>query len=585
MGEAFGANVGGSGVTFRVWAPHATGASVVGDFEGGTVAMEAVGEGVFAAAVPSAHAGTIYHYQLETPEGVLDRLDPYARQLTGDKSACVVVDPSAHVWKTASFLAASREMSIVYEMHVASFQVDAGATQGTFLSAITGFDALQDLGVNVVEVMPVHQPGSKANGWGYSPQLYYAPRVSYGTVEELQTMVDEAHGRGMGVWLDTVINHMDGWDKAPLHCFDGDCADGSAGLYYFPKGTYATTPWGPRPDFTKPRVAEMLIGSAVSWMDEMRGDGFRWDSVSNIRAIDGQGETPGGKAILTAVNDLTHARGKLSVAEDLKGHAPITKASADGGFGFDAQWDGFGYQVMEQLSFGGDDQRNLDVIESALTGSYNGDPFARLLFIENHDTVGNNGSRLPSRIDPANPTSYWARKRSMLGGVLLLTAPGVPMLFMGQEALATGTFPNPPPPVDALANPTPEGEQMRLLYTDLIRLRRNLDGKSKGLSEPGIEVFHKNPTGKVIAYRRHGASGEDVIVIVNLKNKLYTQYDVGVAGSGTWRIRLDTDQKIYGADYGDGVTGNIDTLPIQKDGKPNTLRVRLGPYSAVVITR
>ena len=584
--DAFGANVApGGGVTFRVWAPHATKASVLGDFAEGAFAMEPEGDGVFAVTVPSAHAGTTYQFELTTPEGALTRLDPYARQLTSDKTKSVVVDPSTYVWKTGPFQSASRETAIVYEMHIGSFHVDAGAPQGTFLSAVKGFDELQDLGVNIVEVMPVQQPGSKANGWGYSPQLYFAPRVSYGTADELRTMVDEAHARGMGVWMDTVINHTDGWNQAPLHCFDGDCADGSAGLYYFPIGTYEKTPWGPRPDYTKPRVAEMLVGSAAWWLDEMRGDGFRWDSVSNIRAIDGQGETPGGHAILDAVNELTHDRGKLGVAEDLKGYSPLTKPSADGGFGFDAQWDGFGYQVMEQLSFGSDDQRSLDVIEGALTGSYNGDPFARVLFIEDHDTVGNNGLRLPNRIDAADPTSYWARRRSMLGGVLLLTAPGIPMLFMGQEALATGTFPNPPPPVDALANPTLEGEQMRLLYKDLIRLRRNLDGKSAGLSEPGIEVFHKNAPGKVIAYRRHGASGEDVLVIVNLKNKLYTQYDIGVEGSGTWRIRLDTDRKVYGDDYGDGVLGDITTLPIQKDGKPNTLRVRLGPYSAVVITR
>lgn len=585
-GEGFGATVEpAGGVTFRVWAPHATGASVVGDFAEGTVAMEPVADSVFEVTIAGAMAGTTYHFQLQTPEGTLDRLDPYARQLTADRAACVVVDPSAYAWKTASFQAASRETSIVYEMHVASFAVDPGAPQGTFASAAKKFVDLQDLGVDVVELMPVQQPGSKANGWGYSPQLFFAPRVSYGTADELRGLVDEAHARGLGVWLDTVINHTDGWDKAPLHCFDGDCADGSAGLYYFPTGTYAKTPWGPRPDYTKPRVAAMLVDSARWWLDEMHGDGFRWDSVSNIRAIDGQGETPGGHAILDAVNAVAHEAGALSVAEDLKGFAPITKPSSEGGFGFDAQWDGFGYVVMEQLALGSDDARDLNAIEGALTGTYNGDPFARLLFIEDHDTVGNDGWRLPNRIDMANPTSYWARRRSMLGGILLLTAPGIPMLFMGQEALATGTFPNPPPAVEALVNPTPEGVKMRAFYKDMIRLRRNLDGKSGGLSEPGIEVFHKNPPGKVIAYRRHGASGEDAIVIVNLKNKLYTQYDVGADTGGTWRVRLDTDRKVYGDDFGDGVLGDLTALSIQKDGKPFTLRVRLGPYSAVVITR
>ena len=159
------------------------------------------------------------------------------------------------------------------------------------------------------------------------------------------------------------------------------------------------------------------------------------------------------------------------------------------------------------------------------------------------------------------------------------------MLFMRQEALATGTFTNPPAPVDALANPTPQGEKMRAFYKDMIRLRRNLDGKSGGLSDSEVEVFHKNDPGKVIAYRRSGASGEDVLVIVNLRNKLFNEYDIGVATGGTWRVRLDTDRKVYGDDFADDGLPDLTALSIVKDGKPFTLRVRLGPYSAVVISR
>lgn len=583
--DAFGANVVSGGVTFRVWAPHADAASVVGDFAGGTVAMEATSEGVFERTVASAEVGTIYHFRLETAGGALDRIDPYCRQLTADKSACLVVDPSAYEWKSAAFTAASRQTSVVYELHVGSFAVAEGAAHGTFASTAARLADLAELGINVVELMPVQHYGGKPNGWGYNPQLFFAPKTSYGSADELRALVDGAHGLGLGVWLDTVVNHTDGWTEAPLFCFDGLCPDGSAGLYFFPPGTYAKTPWGPRPFFTEPRVKGMLLDATTQWLTEFRGDGFRWDSTSNIRAIDGQGTTPGGHELLVEANALAHAAGALSVAEDLKGEAALTKPASAGGFGFDAQWDGFGYDIMAELAKQSDDARDLNVVEGALKGTYSGDPFARLLFIEDHDTVGNNGWRLPNRIDMADPTSYWARKRSMLGGVLLLTAPGIPMLFMGQEALATGTFESPPPAVDALANPTPEGEEMRAFYTDMIRLRRNLDGKSGGLSDPEVEVFHKNDAGKVIAYRRHGASGEDVLVIVNLRNKLFNEYDVGVAGSGTWRLRLDTDRKVYGADFGDDMLGDLTTLPIVKDGKPYTLRVRLGPYSAVVITR
>src|SRR6185436_4291352 len=125
------------------------------------------------------------------------------------------------------------------------------------------------------------------NGWGYNPQLFFAPKPTYGSADDLRAFVDEAHARGIAVWLDTVINHTDGWRQAPMVCFDGYCPNGAWGIHFFPPGTYAATPWGPRPSYVEPRVSALLRGAARQWIDEFHGDGFRVDSVSNIRALDG----------------------------------------------------------------------------------------------------------------------------------------------------------------------------------------------------------------------------------------------------------------------------------------------------------
>lgn len=170
----------------------------------------------------------------------------------------------------------------------------------------------------------------------------------------------------------------------------------------------------------------------------------------------------------------------------------------------------------------------------------------------------------------------------MLGAVLLLTSPGVPMLFMGQEALATGGFANPPAP---LAPPTAAGEKVRVFYRDLIRLRRNLDGAAGGLLDSEVNVLHRNDVAKVIAYRRHGASGQDVIVIVNLRNQAYARYDVGVPSAGPWRVRLNVDRTAYGDDFTDGASGSVATIATPRDGQPFTLPVELGAYSAMILTR
>ncbi len=126
---------------------------------------------------------------------------------------------------------------------------------------------------------------------------------------------------------------------------------------------------------------------------------------------------------------------------------------------------------------------------------------------------------------------------------------------------------------------------MRTFYKDLLRLRRNLDGGAGGLLDPNVEVFHRNDVDTVLGYRRHGPSGEDVLVIVNLRNRAYTQYDVGVSSAGPWRVRLNVERKTYGADFTDGQTGSITAAAGSKDGKPFVLPLKLGAWSAMVLTR
>ena len=578
-----GATVTSGGVEFRVWAPDATGAQVAGDFPEQTVVMSAEPGGTFAALVAGAHAGSVYRFTLAGPTGPITRLDPYCRQVLADRSGCTVIDPSAYPWKSGAFTRPARNAAVVYEMHVGSFAVAPGAAMGTLADAQAGLAGLADLGVSVVELMPVQSSGGLDDNWGYDPQLYFSPRPAYGTADQLRAFIDAAHGLGIGVWMDTVVNHYDSDTAAPLVCFDGACP-GTNGIYFFPPGAYATTPWGPRPDYTTPQVASMLEATVPWWLGEMRGDGFRWDSVSNIRGIDnGMGTTPGGQALLIAANDLTHAAGGTSVAEDLQGLAAITQPASAGGFGFDAQWDGFGYTVDGVLTTATDGARDLGAIQGALTGSYAGDPFARVLFTEDHDTVGNGGTRLPNAIDPADPTSFAARRLSMVGATMLLTTPGVPMLLMGQESLALGTFTDPPTPLaDALP---PQGAPVRAFYKDMIALRRNVAGGTGGLLDEYVDVLQRNDSAKVIAYRRSGASGEDVIVILNFADVAYQEYDIGVPGQGAWRIRLDTDWLSYGADFGGGQTGSVQTRTESKDNQPYLLPVQLAAYGAVVFSR
>ncbi len=575
-----GGNVEPGGVVFRVWAPDATSANVRVDSTPNDVPMNAIGGGVYEAHVPGAKAGSTYLYVFAGPGGTVTRFDPYCRELAG--AACRVVDPNAYAWTTPSFARPKRAGAVVYEFHVGSYAVPTGAATGTFASTRAALPQIADLGVNVIEVMPVQSFGGSAGGWGYNPQLFQAPMPGLGTSDDFRALVDAAHALGIAVWVDAVINHTDGWTQAPLYCFDGECPNQTAGIYFFPQGTYATTPWGPRPDYAAPEVATMLAASVDTWMTELRADGFRWDSVSNVRALDGQGTVPGATDLLRRINDRVHALDGLSIAEDLKGYGAITQSTASGGFGFDAQWDGFGYTMTNVIVPPSDAGRDLGQVVGALEGSSGGDPFGRLIYLEDHDTVGNGGSRIPAAIDSANPTSFAARKRSMLGALVMLTTPGVPMLFMGEEWLATAPFLSPPTP---LAGPTAVGELVRAFYRDMVRLRRNLDGLAGGLSDPGVEIVHRNDTAKVLGYRRYGASGEDVLVVANFSSTSFTAYNVGVPDANPWRVRVNSDLPAYGSDFTGTQSGSVSPKPIATDGKPYALPLVLGPYSAIVLTR
>lgn len=592
-GQRMGATPYDGGVEFRVWAPNARAVAVTGDVAGAasgatparrTLTAEGT-TGLWSARIDGARAGQKYRFVITAQDGSeLLRLDPRARGIAGVEA--VVVDPRAYAWKSKPFTPTPLDSAVFYELHVGSFNAPGGTNSGTFATAIDKLDSLADLGVSAIELMPVN--GHGGHGWGYGPQQWFAPHVAYGSPDDLRRFVDEAHTRGISVVLDVVYNHYDGYAQAPLRCFDAPCAGTSSGIYFFEAEPYRRTPWGPRPDFAKKEVADFFTDNVFAWTTEYRIDGFRHDSVSNIRAIDGQGSVPGGVDLLKRMNEVTEAArpGALVVAEDLKGQASVTRERKSGGLGFATQWDGgFHWAVAGAVIATADDARNIGAVRDALLNDYNGDAMQRLLYVESHDTAGNDGARLPARIDAADPTSYAARKRAMLAAGVLLTAPGVPMIFMGQEMLEDAKFVPQPTPLDWGKAST--NSAVRAFYKDMIRLRRDLDGASAGLRGKNVAVTHLNDGvgNKVIVYRRWNKPGDDVMVVANFGAKKYTRYDVGVPAVGNWQARIDSDALKYGDDFGSPSNTAVSVMASPRDGLPASAAITLGPYSIVVLAR
>jgi 1,4-alpha-glucan branching enzyme len=227
----------------------------------------------------------------------------------------------------------------------------------------------------------------------------------------------------------------------------------------------------------------------------------------------------------------------------------------------------------------------MGVIQAVLEGSYAATAFARVVFTESHDADGNGRTRVPAEIDPAQPDSYWSKKRSTLGGALVMTAPGVPMLFQGQEFLEQRPFVQDPGELD-WGNATTYAGILQL-YRDLIHLRRDWFATARGLQGENCNVFHVNNGAKVIAFHRYdrGGPGDDVVVVLNFADAGYAAYQIGLPRPGTWRVRFNSDWSGYDAAFGNWASDDTAAAGPPQDGLPYSGAVGLGPYTAIVLSQ
>ena len=165
-----------------------------------------------------------------------------------------------------------------------------------------------------------------------------------------------------------------------------------------------------------------------------------------------------------------------------------------------------------------------------------------------------------------------------------MTAPGIPMLFQGQEFLEDEWF-HDQDPLDWSKATTHAG--ILQLYRDLIALRRDVQGVSRGLSGHGLHVFHRNDHDKVLAFHRweHGGPRDSVVVLMNFGHRAFDVYRLGFPAGGTWRVRLNSDWVGYDSSFGNQKTLDVDAVAPGWDGLPFRGEIGLGPYSAAILSQ
>ena len=311
-----GAHVGAGGVThFRVWAPAAHRVDVVlGPDNDVAVALDACGDGYFAGDA-QAPAGTLYRFRLDGGDAFPDPASRY--QPDGPHGPSEVVDPGGFEWSDAAWQGCGPRGQVLYEMHVGTF-----TPEGTYAAALEHLPYLRDLGVTVIELMPVNEFDGKF-GWGYDGVNLFAPSHLYGRPDDLRTFVDRAHTLGLGVILDVVYNHL-GPSGNYLGRFSPD---------YFTRKY--DTEWGEAINFdgeNSAAVRELFMANAAYWIREFHMDGLRLDAT---QCIYDAGPCHVLADITSAARQAAGSRAIFITAENEPQHAHLVRPRDQGGCGVD----------------------------------------------------------------------------------------------------------------------------------------------------------------------------------------------------------------------------------------------------------
>src|SRR5579871_5725628 len=389
---------------FRVWAPHAQGVSVVGDFNNWQPSeLGSEDAGMWCGEIAGAKEGDAYQFEIRHEGRTFRKNDAYARMIHRESAQSVIYDLDRYQWQSKPFVLPPWSDLVLYELHVGTFDCGehGGAGRGTFDRVVARLPYLKSLGVNALQIMPL-MAFPEERSWGYDLTNPFAVEPNYGGPDALKKLVDVAHALGIAVIIDVVLNHF-GPNDLDLWQYDGWSLNGKGGIYFY-NDERSWTPWGEnRPDFGRGEVRQYLRDSALLWLEEFRFDGLRVDATLFIRNVRGEegaadGDLPDGWTLMQWINDEVERffPGRLLIAEDLQRNEYITKPVGEGGLGYHAQWDpAFVHPLRQAVTAVQDEDRSMEEVAHAIEFSYNDDPSQRIIYSDSHDQDANGKKRLP----------------------------------------------------------------------------------------------------------------------------------------------------------------------------------------------
>jgi 1,4-alpha-glucan branching enzyme len=578
-----GGTVTTGGATFRIWAPRAKNVYVSGDFnnwkQNASCLLNQIGDGHWAGFFPGINDGNEYLFYVNGVGTSGYKRDPHGRALTFQPAFpgcnCVLRNPARFPWHDTSFHSPAFNDAIIYQLHVGTYLIQPGSNDGSFLDVISKIPYLAALGVNAIEPLPIQEFQTQFS-LGYNGTDYFSPENEYGESDEtklqtyfnaingilqqagqpgysgidvlrgadsqLRALVDVCHVYGIAVLFDVVYNHAGGGfdENSPLWFTDRmPYGNNNDSLYFTDKG------WAGGEVFAywNNDVKQLLIDNARFLYQEYRIDGLRFDEVSVMDAFGGWQTCQYITSTLRAERPQA-----IQVAEYWPVNDWVVKSVSAGGAGFDATWhDGLRTTVRAAIgaaSTGASAAVSMDAIASAIANTGLDNRWRAVPCLEDHDVVYTGRDvRVAKLSDGSNSRSWYARSRSRFGMGLLMTSPGIPLIFMGQEFLEDKQWSDTPNPANEIWwQGLDSGDKVMLDFLrftrDLIALRRG----QPGLRGEGCGIIHVHNDNRVLAFHRWVEGvGNDVVVVASLSEYNWYNYAIGFPRGGGWREIFNSD--------------------------------------------
>jgi len=569
------------GVAFAVWAPHAKGVGVVGDFnswDGRSHQMRMLGKsGVWELFVPNLTPGMLYKFEIHTPTGLTFlKADPYAKYAEVPPDTSSIIYESKFKFRDAKWMKSRagrehwRKPLSIYEVHFGSWRrrTEEGNRPFTYREMAEPLaEYVKQMGFTHVEFLPLkeHPYGPS---WGYQVSYYYAPSARYGEPDDLRYLIDYLHRQGIGVIMDWVPAHFpkDAW---ALGRFDGSA------LYEHLDPRKGEHPdWGTYIfNYGRNEVRNFLLANALFWFKEFHIDGLRVDAVASMLYLDysrKEGEwVPnqfGGRENLDAIsflkelNQVTHsaASGIMTIAEESTAWPAVSHPVHTGGLGFDFKWNmGWMHDTLKYFQ--------TDPLFRA--GNHNALTFGLIYaWSENfilpfsHDEVVHMKGSLLNKMPGTNEQKF-ATLRALYA--YMWAHPGKKLLFMGgefgqwREWAETESL-----DWHLIEDPLHSGVQN--LVRDLNRVYDAENALWEVDSDPaGFEwIDVDNAFQNIVAFvRRSPEKGRELICVCNFSAVSRKDYKLAYSHEGEYDVVINTDAESYSGSSSLSINGDVIDLP------------------------